>query len=177
MNTSIKSCYNVGYRENDEDRRRKVIIHSAEEMKAFAKRVASLASGGEVLDLQGDLGAGKTTFTQGFMEAFAYEGAVTSPTFAIVNQYDASKMRVYHLDLYRIENPEEIEELDYETYLYPNQAISILEWSSQIEEYLPKNREILKIRNIDANTRELIWEDDSIFARAAEEDKNACTSC
>ncbi len=105
-----------------------IICNSIEETQEFAKSLADKMSGGEVILLNGDLGAGKTTFTQGFAKGLGVEKRVTSPTFTIMKEYDG-RLKLYHFDMYRISHEDEVEELGFEDYLFSEEGVSIIEWS------------------------------------------------
>ena len=92
---------------------------------------------GTVLTLNGDLGVGKTVFTQGFAKGLGIEEAVNSPTFTIVQIYEEGRMPLYHFDVYRIGDIEEMEEIGYEDYFY-GEGICLIEWAELITEILPK---------------------------------------
>lgn len=116
---------------------------SPDQTKEHAAHFAETLSAGDVVVLRGELGAGKTQFAKGIARGFWLdEEEVASPTYALVNEYeikmnDGSDGKLYHLDCYRFEKPEELLELGVEEYLYPKQAISIIEWPERIEQYLP----------------------------------------
>lgn len=118
---------------------------SPDQTKEHAARFAETLSAGDVVVLRGELGAGKTQFAKGIARGFWLdEEEVASPTYALVNEYeikmnDGSDGKLYHLDCYRFEKPEELLELGVEGYLYPKQAISIIEWPERIEQYLPEH--------------------------------------
>ncbi len=109
-----------------------MISNSAEETKTIAQKFASTLVGGDVVFLEGDLGAGKTTFTQGVLEALSYTEPVRSPTFSIMNLYpienNPSIRRVIHLDFYRFETPEEVRSLGLEEMLEDTKNVFIIEW-------------------------------------------------
>ncbi len=114
-----------------------IIIRDLKEFEEFAKKFAGLIEFGDVFSLIGDLGAGKTTFVQFVGSQMGIDDYITSPTFSIVNIYEADQT-IYHLDLYRLESPEELEQLDYESYFYP-EGISFIEWAVKGEGYLPED--------------------------------------
>ena len=91
---------------------------------------------GEVYCLDGDLGTGKTVFTQGFAKGLGIEGPVSSPTFTIIQQYDEGRLPLYHFDVYRIGDISEMDEIGYEDCFYGD-GVSLIEWSSLIGEILP----------------------------------------
>jgi tRNA threonylcarbamoyladenosine biosynthesis protein TsaE len=102
------------------------------------------AKTGEVYCLLGDLGTGKTVFTQGFAKGIGITEAVNSPTFTIIQEYEEGRLPFYHFDVYRIEDIEEMYELGYEDYFYGN-GVCLIEWSNLIEEILPKAPTVITI--------------------------------
>ncbi len=91
---------------------------------------------GQVYCLDGDLGVGKTVFSKGFAKGLGIDDHITSPTFTIVNVYEQGRLPFYHFDVYRIGDPYELEEIGYEEYFY-GQGVTMIEWSTLIEELLP----------------------------------------
>lgn len=108
---------------------------SAEETFAIGKKLGEEAKAGAVFCLSGDLGVGKTVFTKGFAVGLGVTDTVNSPTFTIVQEY-RGRLPFYHFDVYRIEEPEEMEEIGYEDYFYGDGACMI-EWAELIEELIP----------------------------------------
>lgn len=113
----------------------KRISNSLEETQKIAYDVASYLKPGDVVCLGGDLGAGKTAFAKGLAKALGVEDHVTSPTFTIVNEYNG-KWPVYHFDVYRINDIEEMVEIGFDEYI-DGDGISIIEWAENIREILP----------------------------------------
>ncbi|MGN1221841.1 MAG: tRNA (adenosine(37)-N6)-threonylcarbamoyltransferase complex ATPase subunit type 1 TsaE [Christensenellales bacterium] len=105
----------------------------------FAKQFASGLKGGEVVTLNGDLGAGKTTFTQFLAKSLGIIQPVTSPTFTLMNQYLDGRLKLYHFDMYRIEDIDEILETGLTEYFGNRDAVCIIEWAENIASLLPKN--------------------------------------
>lgn len=104
----------------------------------FGARIADFAQSGDCFALFGDLGAGKTTFSRGFIQAILQTNEeIPSPTFTIVQTYEIDDETLYHFDLYRLENEEEIWELGWEEI---SNGISLIEWPERAKKYLPKNR-------------------------------------
>ena len=118
---------------------------SAKDTFAFGQKLGREAVPGEIICLDGDLGVGKTVFTQGFAAGLGIDDYVNSPTFNIVKEYEGGRLPLYHFDVYRIGDPSEMEEIGYEDYFY-GQGVSIIEWPGQIEELLPKEARWVRIR-------------------------------
>ena len=110
--------------------------NSAEETYQLGKQMGEKAGAGEIYCLDGDLGTGKTVFTQGFAAGLGGEGPVNSPTFTILQQYDSGRLPLYHFDVYRIGDVEEMDEIGYEECFY-GEGVTLIEWSSLIREILP----------------------------------------
>jgi tRNA threonylcarbamoyladenosine biosynthesis protein TsaE len=109
--------------------------YSYEDTQRIAAEFADTLKGGEFIAMYGDLGAGKTAFTQGLAKALGITRYVTSPTFTIVNEYEG-RLPLYHFDVYRIADPEEMYEIGYEEYIESG-GVCIVEWSELIEELFP----------------------------------------
>lgn len=109
---------------------------SAEETYALGEKIGQEAKPGQVYTLIGDLGVGKTVFTQGVAAGLGITEPVSSPTFTIVQIYEEGRMPFYHFDVYRIGDPEEMEEVGFEDYIY-GEGLCLIEWANLIEEILP----------------------------------------
>ncbi|WP_312433204.1 tRNA (adenosine(37)-N6)-threonylcarbamoyltransferase complex ATPase subunit type 1 TsaE [Lacrimispora sp.] len=107
-----------------------------EETYEFGKKLGKEAKPSEVYCLNGDLGVGKTVFTQGFASGLGIREPVSSPTFTIVNQYEDGRLPFYHFDVYRISDVSEMDEIGYEDCFY-GEGVSLIEWSNLIKELLP----------------------------------------
>lgn len=114
------------------------ISNSAEETKKTAADFAKTLKSGDVLCMYGDLGAGKTAFVQGLARGLGIGEPITSPTFTIVNEYYGD-MPLYHFDVYRIADSDEMYEVGYEEYVYGD-GVSVIEWAELIEDILPRTR-------------------------------------
>ena len=112
---------------------------SAEETFALGKKIGEHARPGEVYTLVGDLGVGKTVFTQGLAVGLEIMEPISSPTFTIVQVYEEGRLPFYHFDVYRIGDVEEMDEIGFEDYIY-GEGISLIEWSNLIEEILPEKK-------------------------------------
>ena len=111
---------------------------SPEETFAIGERFGREAKPGQVLALTGDLGVGKTLFTQGLAKGLDIDGPVSSPTFTIVQVYENGRLPFYHFDVYRIADSEEMDEIGFDDYVY-GEGICLIEWAELIEEILPEN--------------------------------------
>lgn len=116
-----------------------VETYSPAETKEFAKKIAETSKPSDVITLIGDLGVGKTVFTQGIAEGLGIKEPVNSPTFTIVQVYYEGRMPFYHFDVYRIGDIEEMDEIGYEDYFYGD-GLTMIEWANLIEEILPEKR-------------------------------------
>ena len=113
--------------------------NGAEETFEVGMRLAKEAKAGDIYCLDGDLGTGKTVFSQGFAAGLGIKEAVNSPTFTIVCEYEEGRLPFYHFDVYRIGDLEEMEEIGYDDYFF-GQGICLIEWAELIEEILPEKR-------------------------------------
>ncbi|MCF2642979.1 MAG: tRNA (adenosine(37)-N6)-threonylcarbamoyltransferase complex ATPase subunit type 1 TsaE [Lachnospiraceae bacterium] len=113
--------------------------YSAEETSALGEQIGREAKPGSVYTLMGDLGVGKTVFTQGIAKGLGITEPICSPTFTIVQVYEEGRIPFYHFDVYRIGDIEEMDEIGYEDYFYGN-GLVMIEWANLIEEILPPVR-------------------------------------
>lgn len=118
---------------------------NAEETFEIGRKLGETAKPGEVYTLVGELGVGKTVFTQGFARGLGIKEPVSSPTFTIVQVYEEGRLPFYHFDVYRIGDVEEMDEIGYEHYVYGD-GVSLIEWSNLIEEILPPRRTEITIQ-------------------------------
>lgn len=109
---------------------------SREDTFEFAKRLGLEAVPGAIYTLNGDLGVGKTVFAQGFAEGLGIDDVICSPTFTIIQVYDEGRIPLYHFDVYRIEEPEEMYEIGYEDYFF-GEGVCLVEWADIIDELVP----------------------------------------
>ncbi len=114
------------------------IIGDLKQTEKLAKKFAKLLVGGEVILLNGDLGAGKTTFTKYVLKSLGVKDNITSPTFTLMHEYKTKKFNIYHFDMYRLTNGAEANGLGFEEYLYSDNkdSISFVEWSENIKDIL-----------------------------------------
>ena len=130
---------------------------SADETKNFAIKIAKKIKVGSVIALNGDLGSGKTTFSQGFAKGLGVNQHVGSPTFKLVSEYSGYTMKLYHVDCYRLNNSEEFLNLGGENLLLPHDGITLIEWANLIEELLPLDSIKIKfLRFKDNKTKRLL---------------------
>lgn len=118
--------------------------NSAEETFRAGKQLGEKAYPGMVLCLDGDLGVGKTVFTQGFAKGLGIREPVNSPTFTIIQEYEEGRLPLYHFDVYRIEDPDEMEEIGFDEYAF-GEGVCIIEWGKQIAEILPEQTKFVTI--------------------------------
>ena len=146
-----------------------VATHAPQETAALAERLGAAAEAGTVLCLVGDLGVGKTLFTQGFARGLGVMEEVTSPTFALMNQY-CGRLPVTHFDLYRLEREEELDEIGFYEFAEPSGGVVLIEWADKFPDALPKPHIRLEIERGDTeDERRLMFfttEEDSALWRA-----------
>ena len=123
--------------------------NSAKETFELGVQIGQKSVPGEVYTLIGDLGVGKTVFTQGLAKGLEIDEPISSPTFTIVQVYEEGRLPFYHFDVYRIGDVEEMDEIGYDDYIY-GQGVCLIEWANLIEEILPKKRkEIVIEKNLE----------------------------
>lgn len=137
------------------------LTHSAKETKDLGKKIGKETVPGSLLCLWGDLGAGKTTFTQGFLAGLGAEPPYTSPTFVIMKLYDlphptsTGVKRVYHADAYRVEE-KDLRNLGFAEWCTDPEGMVILEWPERIENLLPEKRITISFKSLSETEREII---------------------
>ena len=135
-------------------------IASKQAMQEWSERFAHTLCSGDVVSLEGTLGSGKTQVVQWIAQALGADRPASSPTFSLVNHYRTLNRDLYHLDLYRLESPSELEDIDYETYFYPEEAITFLEWAEKAKDYLPHGMVHVQIVVKEGEAREVsVWRD------------------
>ena len=130
------------------------ITYSEEETKQLAKQLASKIDKTSVIILNGELGAGKTKFTEGFLSYFGLEKEISSPTFTIVNEYKNDKATIYHFDVYRLSDIDEFYAIGGEEYF--TKGICIIEWGEIIKQALPEHYIKIDIKKSEENTEKRI---------------------
>lgn len=121
----------------------RVISSSEQETRELGKRMSQKVTPGTVISLRGSLGAGKTVFAKGFAEGLGITEAIVSPTFTLVQEYDG-RLKLYHLDLYRLSGEDEFESMGGEDFLYSD-GVALIEWSEKIEDMLPDDTIFINI--------------------------------
>ena len=130
---------------------RSIRSDSPKDTHKIGRRIGTKAQSGDVLLLVGDLGAGKTTLTQGILWGLGGTEYARSPTFVLVNEYPA-RLTMYHMDLYRLNSIEEIEDLGLDEYLYGTD-LCVVEWADKAPGYFPVNHAVIQLEVIDDQTR------------------------
>lgn len=118
--------------------------YSPEETGRIGEELAKTAHPGQVFCLYGDLGVGKTVFTQGFARGLHITEPISSPTFTIIQTYESGRMPFYHFDVYRIGDPEEMDEIGLDEYIY-GEGVCLIEWANLIRELLPSKVTAIRI--------------------------------
>ena len=136
------------------------ISHSPSETEALGERFGRAAQRGRVIALSGDLGAGKTQFVRGVAHGLGIAGRVHSPTFTLVNEYGGGRLKLFHLDLYRLETPEQLLSAGIEDYLQPA-GVSVVEWAERIYDlrFTIADLKNVTIEVINENERRIIYDD------------------
>lgn len=132
-----------------------MLINSETEMLEYGKKLGAELQAPAVLELLGDVGAGKTTLVRGIARGLGVKEDITSPSFTISKEYQGEKYRLVHYDFYRLGDPGIMSD-DLAESISDSSAITIIEWGDSIKDILPKNHKIIEIKYIDENTRELI---------------------
>ena len=123
---------------------RKLILKNEDETRAFGLELGASLRKGDIVALIGDLGTGKTALTKYIAEGLGIRETIISPTFTIVQEYRQGRLPLYHFDVYRIGDPEEMYELGYEEYFYGD-GVCVIEWADLIEELLPEYTKVIRI--------------------------------
>ena len=136
-----------------------MITNSAEETILVGEKLAKTLKPGDIIALSGNLGSGKTTFTKGIGSALGVRDSkrINSPTFVLIKEYKG-RIPLYHLDLYRLDGLQEIENLDVEEYIY-GCGVTVIEWAEKVKGLLPEKRILVKFKTMSGDRREVIIED------------------
>ena len=132
-----------------------IITTTAQQTQDFAQEFSNALIGGETILLNGDLGAGKTHFVKGIASGLGIDDVITSPTFALHNQYEGGRLVLNHFDFYRIMDPEEAEMLGLNEFFGEMGSVSCIEWSQNIAELLPRDCIVVTIEKLDENSRQI----------------------
>lgn len=142
-----------------------IVTHSAEETKTVASDLLNSLHGSNVLALYGDLGGGKTTFSQGIGKALGISNRMISPTFIVIRSYKLQVIsdklpftNLYHVDLYRIDMPEEVINLGILDFIKDPKNLVVIEWAEKMGKYLPENRVDIKFEYVDEERRKITIE-------------------
>ena len=136
-----------------------MITNSAEETILFGEKLGKTLKPGDIVALSGNLGSGKTTFTKGIGKGLGVKDSkrINSPTFVLIKEYKG-RIPLYHLDLYRLDGLQEIENLAVEEYIYGH-GITVIEWAEKIKGLLPEKHILVKFKAMSGDKREVIIED------------------
>jgi len=129
-------------------------VNQLADLEEAARQVLHFAGSEKILVFEGDMGAGKTTLIKSLADALGVRETVSSPTFSIVNEYDANGQSIYHFDFYRIKSIREAYDIGYEEYFYSGQYC-LIEWPERIEELLPEHYIRVRIQTLSQTEREL----------------------
>lgn len=133
-----------------------MITHSAEETRALGRRLAGCLHRGDVVLLQGELGAGKSELARGIARGLGVSGPVPSPSFTILNAYDEGRIPLYHFDWYRLSGAQEIYDMGMDEQL-AGDGVALIEWSERAMECIPRRALEITIRPLDEQTREITF--------------------
>lgn len=150
-----------------------IISHSSTQTQRLALRLGELLRGGELLLLDGQLGTGKTTFTQGLAQGMGIMGVVSSPTFTLLKEYVAQPrstpgqqgalhqvakaLALYHFDLYRLDEPEEMIDLGFEDYFYDDEGVCVVEWAEKAKSLWPPEKLHIRMKALSETKRGLVF--------------------
>lgn len=122
-----------------------IVSHNEEETKKIGNRIGDILKKGDIVCLKGDLGAGKTTLSKSIADALGVDEPVTSPTYTLIHEYQG-RIPLYHFDVYRISEPDEMFDLGFDEYLF-GEGVCIIEWADKIETLLPETCIWITIKN------------------------------
>lgn len=122
----------------------KLILKGLDDTEKFGEKLGSLLKAGDIISLEGDLGAGKTTLTKSIGVGLEVKDYITSPTFTLINEY-RGRLDLYHFDVYRLEGISDLDDLGFDEYFYSN-GVCIIEWGNKIKDFLPPNTIKIEIK-------------------------------
>ena len=131
-----------------------IISHSPQQTFDLGRQLAASLRRGDVLALAGDLGAGKTQFTKGLAEGLGVESDVTSPTFTLVHEYHGGRLSLFHIDLYRLEDEEEVLGIGIDDYL-ESDGVTLIEWADKFEALMPPDVRWVRFNILEGDEREI----------------------
>ncbi len=152
----IVVCLNKPYSVLMNQQLKEIIISDETEMMQLGGEIADQFPTGGIVLLNGDLGAGKTTLVRGLLRHLGYQGIVKSPTYTLVEPYSINNRRIYHFDLYRLGDPEELEYMGGRDYWSSSDTLCLIEWPEKAQGYLPKEDMNLTILH-DGDKRKVIF--------------------
>jgi len=133
-----------------------IISHSPQETFELGKQCAASLRRGAVLALAGDLGAGKTQFTKGLAAGLGVESDVTSPTFTLIHEYPGGRLPLFHIDLYRLEEEDEVLGIGLDEYL-DGDGVTVIEWADKFEALMPRGVRWIRFRVLEGDDREILF--------------------
>jgi len=131
-----------------------IISHSPQETFELGRQLAATLRRGDVLALAGDLGAGKTQFTKGLAAGLGVEADVTSPTFTLIHEYPGGRLPLFHIDLYRLEDEDEVLGIGIDEYL-DGDGVTVIEWADKFATLLPSGVRWVRFRVLEGDEREI----------------------
>lgn len=138
----------------------KFTVTNFEETMKIGEQIGKKVNSGDIICLIGDLGTGKTHLTKGIAKGLGIDEHITSPTFNIVNEYDDGRLKFYHFDVYRVNDPDEIAAIGFDEYIFSD-GVSVIEWANYIDELIPPESLTILIEKVldkDENTRKISFE-------------------
>ena len=131
---------------------------SLRQTKIIAKEILPYIENGDIIFLQGDLGAGKSVLTREILGQLGVKNKITSPTFTLVNEYKTENGHYYHFDMYRLEDETEAENIGFEEMIADGEAIKFVEWAENVKNYLPKHYKKISIAKLGKHSRAIAFE-------------------
>lgn len=139
------------------DRQVEIISHTPQETEHIGSLLGEMLTRGDIIALAGELGTGKTTFVRGMAQGMGIEGKeVASPSFTLVNEYEGP-LPLFHLDLYRLEDEQELLGIDYDEYIRGD-GVAVIEWADRISQAVPRESLWIRLRYLDAELREIVFQ-------------------